>query len=95
MKWVIDDDGKTYFLERPKDGIRLEVEFVEDEHWKARLKVGLVGWPVVMNARTVLERDLPGRNREEAGTEAIGLIAVWMASLVNDLTGTPFGDYHP
>jgi hypothetical protein len=95
MKWVIDDDGKTYFLERPKDGIRLEVEFVQEKHWKIRLLVGLVGWPVVMNARCIMRDELKGFDREEAAEKAIGLISIWASALFDDLVGSEFGDYHP
>jgi len=96
MRWVIENDGKTYFLEQPKDGLRLELEYIGDQHWKARLLVGRPwGWPASGDVGCVLHKDLPGHNREEAGREAIGLIAIWMTALSSDLAGSEFGEYHP
>ena len=41
------------------------------------------------------DEDKRSHNREEAGREAIGLIAIWMTALSSDLAGSEFGEYHP
>jgi hypothetical protein len=96
MRWVIEDDGKTYFLERPKDGLRLEVEYVQDKHWQIRLLVGRPwGWPAKGDVGCVLHEVLAGYDREEAAEKAIGLISIWASSLFSDLVGSDFSEYHP